>query len=59
MQVQYYYQYHHNYKTLTMLSYGDSKMNGLAALGVSKVEEAMKGMGTALAQQETFDLTGF
>tara|TARA_A100001515_G_scaffold95138_1_gene76243 strand:+ start:230 stop:1564 length:1335 start_codon:yes stop_codon:yes gene_type:complete len=39
--------------------YGDSKMNGLAALGVSKVEEAMKGMGTALAQQESFDLTGF
>ena len=39
--------------------YGDSKMNGLAALGVSKVEEAMEGMGTALAQQKTFDLTGF
>jgi hypothetical protein len=40
--------------------YGDSKLNGLAALGVSKVEEAMKGIGSKLAQQEGgFDLTAF
>ena len=40
--------------------YGDSKLNGLAALGVSKVEEAMKGIGSKLAGQEGgFDLTAF
>ena len=40
--------------------YGDSKLNGLAALGVSKVEEAMKGIGSKLATQEGgFDLTAF
>ena len=40
--------------------YGDSKLNGLAALGVSKVEEAMQGVGTKLAGQEgNFDLTVF
>ena len=40
--------------------YGDSKLNGLAALGVSKVEEAMQGVGKKLAGQEgDFDLTVF
>ena len=40
--------------------YGDSKLNGLAALGVSKVEEAMQCVGKKLAGQEgDFDLTVF
>jgi len=40
--------------------YGDSKLNGLAALGVSKVEEAMEGVGKRLAGGDTsFSLTDF
>ena len=40
--------------------YGDSKLNGLAALGVSKVEEAMQGVGEALTAGETsFNLSDF
>ena len=40
--------------------YGDSKLNGIAALGVSKVEEAMQGVGEALAGGETsFNLSDF
>ena len=40
--------------------YGDSKLNGLAALGVSKVEEAMQGVGEALGKGETsFNLSDF
>jgi len=40
--------------------YGDSKLNGIAALGVSKVEEAMQGVGEALQAGETsFNLSDF
>ena len=40
--------------------YGDSRLNGLAALGVSKVEEAMEGVGKRLAGGDaSFSLTDF
>ena len=38
--------------------YGDSKLNGLAAAGVSALEETMTGVGAQIAGGPGFDLTG-
>ena len=38
--------------------YGDSKLNGLAAAGVSALETTMAGVGARIAGEPGFDLTG-
>ena len=38
--------------------YGDSKLNGLAAAGVSALEQTMSGVGADLAKGNNFDITG-